>query len=36
MDDIFAAQHGYFLADIALGMNALFAKIMTDAEAQSA
>lgn len=32
MDDIFAAQHGYYLEDITLGMSAVFAKTMTDAD----
>ena len=32
MDDIFAAQHGYYLEDLTLGMSALFAKTMTDAD----
>jgi 3-hydroxybutyryl-CoA dehydratase len=32
MDASFAAQHGYYLEDITLGMSALFAKTMTDAD----
>ena len=32
MDEIFASQHGYYLEDLALGMTALFAKTMTDAD----
>lgn len=32
MIDSFAAQHGYYLEDITLGMSALFAKTMTDAD----
>lgn len=32
MDEIFAAQHGYYLEDLTLGMSALFAKTMTDAD----
>jgi 3-hydroxybutyryl-CoA dehydratase len=32
MDDIFASQHGYYLEDLTLGMSALFAKTMTDAD----
>ena len=32
MDNTFASQHGYYLADLTLGMSALFAKTMTDAD----
>ena len=32
MEDSFAAQHGYYLEDLRLGMSALFAKTMTDAD----